>query len=225
MYAYNTEFTIRKATPDDIDMLISLLPPGDQRIGFGKTAMTREKFIEYINVCIRYPHHDTFLYYRGDELVSMMACCDSTISPYWCALNFKVFRPRYFLDVANNGWIHLGEHIAQLKESQGRFSFYYVKTIRKQNKYMEKNYGQLLEFSKVIGNRYIRTVEEYIPAGQTSQHEFFKRLLMRNSVFAEDVAITKWTCMQEYRTGFNEELQEQTVAFSKHITGSLTNDE
>lgn len=223
MYAYNTEYTIRKATTNDIDMIVSHLPPGDQRIGFGKTTMTRDKYIEYIELCIQRYDHETFLYYRDDELVSMLACCDSIICPYWAALNFRVFRPKLFLDVTKNGWVHLGEHVASLKESQGRFSFFYLKTIRQQNRFMEKNYDRFLQASPVIGNRYIRTVEEYIPAGQTSKHIYFQKLLTRNQIFSEDVAITKWTCLQEYRTGFSEELQQQTIAFSKHLTDQLTN--
>jgi hypothetical protein len=220
MYALNTPFTIRKATVADIRTIAELLPPGDQRIGFGKTTMSQEKFIEYLHVCITFEHHETYLYYKGDQLYSMLSCYDSAVAPWWCALNFKVFKIETLFDATQNGWVDLGDHIAKIKESQGRYSFFYVKTVRDMSKLMKKKYAKEYtnNFSQTgIGNRYINTIEEYIPAGQESKYEFFKKTLLRNQIFLQDVAISKWTCLQEFRTGMPDYLQDQTLDFSRHL--------
>ena len=220
MYAYNTPFTIRKATVSDIPSIIELLPLGDQRIGFGKTTMSREKFIEYLFVCVNFENHETYLYYKGDQLYSMLSCYDSNVAPWWCALNFKVFKTELLFDPSQNGWIDLGDHVAKIKESQGRYTFFYVKTVRNMSRLMKKKYATeyINNFSQDgIGNRYINTIEEYIPAGQESKYEFFKKTLLRNQIFLEDVAVTKWTCLQQFRTGVPDYLQEQTLDFGRHL--------
>ena len=220
MYTHNTTVTIRKAIPEDVRTMAELLPLGDQRISFGKTVMSKEKFIEYLYVCVNFENHETYLYYKGDQLYSMMACYNSTVAPWWCALNFKVFKPELLLDARQNGWIDLGDHIAKIKESQGRYTFFYLKTVRNMSNLMKKRYATeyVNSFSQDgIGNRYIQTIEEYIPAGEESKYDFFKKTLLRNQVFLEDVAVTKYSCLQKFRTGIPNHLHEQSLAFNRHL--------
>jgi hypothetical protein len=220
MYPDNSETTIRLATREDIPMLVNLLPDGPQRIGFGKTTISKDKYIEYITRCIILDDHETYLMFKNNELISMLACYNSNIAPWWCALNFKMFKEIGPFDGFESGWITMGDHIAKIKEAEGRFSFFYVKAVRKMSRFMEKKFNQeyVNKFSEDgIGNRYIRTVEEFIPAGQKSKHDLFQKILIRSHTFVDDVAIIKWTCLQQYRSGFPEHLQEQTLQFNKHL--------
>ena len=211
------QYEIRLATKMDIPVISQLIPEGEQRVGFGRTKISRDKFIEYIQRCILLEHHQTYLFYREDVLVSMMACYDSNIAPWWCALNFKVFNPTGLMDGFENGWVTMGDHIAKLKEAEGRYSFFYVKAVRNTPRFMERKIMQEYagKFEEDgIAKRYTRTIEEFIPAGQSSKNPLFEKILIRGHKFVDDVVIIQWICLQQYRTGLPDWLQEQTLQFN-----------
>ncbi len=196
---------LKKLTVHDFDLLESLIPPGDQRIAFGSAKMSRDRYLDYTMQCITSQHHSTYVAYENADVdlknpMAMVTTLDFESQPAWAAINFKVFRGPTVFNASKNGMFYLGE-IFELKEKEGRYNFYYLKSIRpvSQKRWLKSIVEQAKEFGFEVLDRYKTSIEEYIPAGQQSQYPMFRVSLFRNQVFPDDTAVVRWTCLQKHR--------------------------
>jgi hypothetical protein len=196
---------LKKLTVRDFDLIEKLIPPGDQRIAFGSAKMSRDRYLDYTMRCITSQNHSTYFSYNNDDVkmehpLSMVTVLDFESQPAWAAINFKVFQGPATFNAAKNGWFYFGE-VFELKEKEGRYNFYYLKSVRpvSQKRWVKTILDQGKDFGFDIFNRYKSSIEEYIPAGQQSKFDIFKTSLFRNQIFPDDTVVMCWSCLQKFR--------------------------
>jgi hypothetical protein len=209
---------LKKLTVKDFDLIESLVPPGDQRISFGSAKMSRDRYIDYTMQCITSQHHATYFSYAKDDTemktpLSMVTTLDFESVPAWAAINFKVFKGPATFNATKNGWFYFGD-LFDLKEKEGRYNFYYLKSVRpiSLQRWVKTIVDQGKDFGFGVFERYKSTIEEYIPAGQQSKFAMFRISLFRNQVFPDDTVVMKWSCLQKFRNpeylGMPKEMQK-----------------
>jgi len=201
--------SIKILTMDNFEALKELIGPAPQKIGFSDTYVSSDDYFDYLKTCLTHPLHKTYAYYDNDELVSFITLCDFPALPYYAVINFKVIKKFNTYDQEKNG-IHQFQEVYFSKESENRYSFYKMRGF-KSPKLMKRVTRGIVNAMPEFFDRYHRTIEEYIPAGQMSQYEPFNKILLRGHTFNDDCVIFKFTCKQEYRTNLPDYIQEATM--------------
>lgn len=211
-------------TTNDIGLIDSLVGPGDQRIGMSRTKIPRQDYIDYVAQSITLPNHELYMWYDGDEPVSMICFYNFSMIKEYAVLNQKVFRKLNYFDGTKNGFMNIAELIKQ-KEDEHRYSFIFLRSVghtRLNNGRVMRdmfkagaasnfNYTFGLDFAK----KYIRTVEEFVPAGETSKIDAYSKILFRGKKFEEDTVVCRFTCLQKYRTNLPPHVQEDILTYDE----------
>jgi len=209
-------------TLDDIGLIDSLVGPGDQRIGMSRTKIPRKDYMDYVAQSITMPNHETFMWYENDEPVSMICLYSFPTLPNYAVLNQKVFRKVNYFDASKNGYMNIAELIQQ-KEKEHRYSFIFLRSVG----HTRLNNGRVMRdlfktannvgytFGLDFARKYIRTVEDYIPAGETSKIDAYSKILFRGKRFEEDTVVCRFTCLQKYRTDLPAHIQEDLLTLDE----------
>ena len=201
---------IQILTESDIPMVRKLIGDAPQKIGFSDTVISNEEYFEYLDLCIVHPLHKTYAYFNdAGDLVSYITLCDFPALPYYAVINFKVVKKFNIYDQEQNG-MHQFQEVYFSKEKENRYSFYKLRGFRSP-RLMKRVTKNLVNAMPVFFDRYHRTIEEFIPAGQYSKYDPFNKLLFRGHTFNDDSVIFKFTCKQEYRTNIPDYVQEATM--------------
>ena len=189
---------IKKISVEDLTTIESLIDDKDQKIGFSNKKITKEDYIKFTSKILTSKSYDTYGFFINEEFISFMSCVNFPNLPYYGILNFKVLKKYNFYDVTKNGFLHLKEHISNIKEKEKYYSFYVARAARDSklsNKIINRSFSVFSQFYK----KYIVTIEELIPANHKSKFEYFNKALLMDKVFDEDFLIYKFTCKDEYR--------------------------
>lgn len=203
---------IQQLTIKDLPEIEPLIGPGPQRIGFGTTKVSREDYIDMTAKMMSLPAHTTYGCYDSNDnsLISYMTFFDFPNLPYYCAMNFKVLKKFNYYDQVKNGFIKLLD-VCELKEQEGRYSMFLGRAVYRRVDNRKKIIKQFTLEAPRFWQRYIRTIEEYIPAGQPSKYDYFNKAILRGKVFENDFIIMRMTCKQEYRNVLPPELQATSI--------------
>jgi hypothetical protein len=168
------------------------------------------------------------MWYEGDEPISMIGFYNFSMIPEYALLNLKVFKKSNYFDINKNGYMHISE-LVNRKEKENRYSFLFLRSVGHTRlnsgritremvntvTNMEHNFG--IDFAK----KYIRTIEEHIPAGETSKIDAYSKILFRGKVFEEDTVVCRFTCLQKYRSNLPEHIQKDIVSFDEFQTSYI----
>jgi hypothetical protein len=208
--------TIKILTTDDLPMLKTLIGTGPQKIGFSDTQITSDEYFNYLNLCLTHPLHKTYAYINEEnELVSYLTLCDFPGLPYYANINFKVIK-KFNTYRQNDNGIRQFQEVYFNKEKENRYAFFKMRGL-KSIRMEEKLTKGIAEAMPEFFNRYHRTIEEYIPAGQASKYEPFNKILLRGHKFNSDCVVYKYTCKQEFRNNVPEEIQQVSLQLEKFI--------
>jgi hypothetical protein len=209
---------IQKLTIDDLPLIDKLIDDRPQRIGFSNTKVSREDYIDMTAKMLTLPAHITYGCYSSEDnsLISYMTFFDFPNLPYYCATNFKVLEKFNYYDQVKNGFIKLLD-VCELKEQEGRYSMFLGRAVYRNVDNRKKIIKQFTLEAPVFWQKYIRTIEEYIPAGQPSKYDYFNKAILRGKVFDNDFIIMRMTCKQQYRTILPPELQETSLKYLENL--------
>ena len=209
-------------TTADIGLIDSLVGPGDQRIGMSRTKIPRNVYMDYVSQSISLPNHETYMWYENDEPVSMISFYNFSMIREYAVLNQKVFRKVNYFDASKNGYMNIAELIKE-KENAQRYSFIFLRSVG----HTRLNNGRVMRdlfktannvgytFGLEFAKKYIRTIEEYIPAGETSKIDAYSKILFRGKQFEEDTVVCRFTCLQKYRNNLPTHIQEDLATLDE----------
>lgn len=201
---------IQRLTEKDYPEIKRLIGTDPQRVGFSHTLLSNEEYMKYLYVCLTHPVHQTYAYIddQGD-LVSFVSLADFGRLPYYGIVNFKVVKKFNTYNQEENG-IHQFQEVYFNKEKENRHTFFKLRGFRNE-RLMKKVTRGIVNAMPAFFDRYHRTIEEYIPAGQLSQWDAFNKMMLRNKPLNEDSVIFKFTCKQEFRINLPSYIQEATM--------------
>lgn len=201
---------IERLTEYDYPELKKLIGTEPQRVGFSHTLLPNEEYMKYLYVCLTHPAHQTYAYINDQgEFVSFISLADFGRLPYYGIVNFKVVKKFNTYNQEENG-IHQFQDVYFSKEKEDRYSFFKLRGFRSE-RLMKKVTRGIVNAMPEFFDRYHRTIEEYIPAGQLSKWEAFNKMLLRGRPMKEDCVVFKFTCKQEFRTNIPSYIQEATM--------------
>ena len=197
---------LQQLTIKNLPEIEKVLGAGPQRIGFGNTKVSRDEYLDMTAKMLSLPAHTTYGCYDDDNLISYMTFFDFPNLPYYGATNFKVLKKFNYYDQVKNGFIKLLD-VCDIKEKEGRYSMLLGRAVYRKVDNRKKILRQFALEAPNFWKKYIRTIEEYIPAGQASQYDYFNKAILRGKIFDNDFIIIKMTCRQEYRNVLPADLQ------------------
>lgn len=175
-----------------------------------KRTISVDEYLDYTYNAMKNSSTTMYGFYKDGVLSSYMCSIKIQITPEYIVANWKNLRPTPIFNPFTNGWGDLWTKMVSDMEAEGRYSFILVKTTdvkRLQFQRVQRMYEQA---SPILTN-YIRTVEEVVPAGQTSKWEYFKRTVYYDNKFDYDTLVFRFTCKQEHRRNLSKELQESVT--------------
>ncbi len=175
-----------------------------------KRTISVDEYLNYTYKILSSPSTTMYGFYKDGILSSYMCSIKIMIAPEYIVANWKNLRPSPVFNPFTNGWGDLWTRMVTDMEAQGRYAFMLVKTTdvkRLQFQRVQRMYEQA---SPKLTN-YERTVEEVVPAGQTSKWEYFRRTVYYDGKCDYDTLVFKFTCKQEHRTNLTKELQESVT--------------
>jgi hypothetical protein len=191
-------FEIKKISIDYFDTIKQSIDDNDQRIGFGKTKIGKEDYLKFTEKILKSNAYQTYGYFLDNELISYISNFNFPNLPYHGFTNFKVIKKFNFYNGTDNGMWRLTVHIASLKEQENYYSFYVARTV-KSAKLAERIHISSKRNFPQFYEKYIYTIEEFIPPKTPSKYEYFNKALLMDKVFDEEFLIYKFTCKEEYR--------------------------
>jgi hypothetical protein len=191
--------SVKKITVDTLQEIAKQLPDTPQRLGFGTTEVSKQEYLNYTEKILRSSTHETWAYYQDEKLISFMSSFDFPNLPYYGILNFKVIKNTNYFSQIKSGYIDLFNTITEHKEQQQRYTFFVTRAIQRNTDVRKRLFDEWQKYAPEFFNRYLRTIEEVIPAGSLSKYEYFNRALLRDKVYDNDMLIMKWTCRNEFR--------------------------
>lgn len=203
---------IKQLTINDLPLIEQSIEDRPQRIGFSNTKISRADYMDMTTKMLTLPAHTTYGCYDSEDhsLISYMTFFDFPNLPYYCATNFKVLKKFNYYDQVKNGFIKLLD-VCEIKEQEGRYSMFLGRAVYRNVDNRKKIIKQFTLEAPVFWKKYIRTIEEYIPAGQTSKYDYFNKAILRGKVFDNDFIIMRMTCKQEFRNILPPELQATSI--------------
>lgn len=191
---------VRQLTVNDYSLIEQSIGEEDQRIGFGTTKVSRQGYLEMTAKMLGSQTHTTYGCFDAtdDSLISYMTFFDFPNLPYYCMTNFKVVKKFNYYNQSKNGFIKFLD-VCNLKEEEGKYSFYVGRAIFRNFDSRVKTIKDFAFNAPDFWKKYIRTIEEFIPAGQPSKYEYFNKAILRGKTFDNDFIILKFTCRQEFR--------------------------
>ena len=190
---------VRKITIDDLKEIGDALKDVPQRLGFGTTEVTKQEYLNYTEKILRSNTHQTWGFYNDNKLISFMSAFDFPNLPYYGILNFKVLRSVGYYSHVTSGYVALMKAVSESKEEQQRYTFFIARSAQRKYDIRQKLHAEHQQADPEFFKKYLRTVEEVVPAGQLSKFDYFNKALLRDKVFDNDMLIMKWTCRNEYR--------------------------
>lgn len=112
--------------------------------------------------------------------------------------NLRLFHRTPGFAIDKNGYGALLGTAIEKGEAQGRWEFYMRRNLD-YGRWFNKKYIQKVYDHIPVSRKYLRTVEEIIPANKQSRWSSIN-LLCNNEIVGEDTAIVKYFCPQEART-------------------------
>lgn len=191
-------YEVRKLSSEDLPLIVSKLEPGPQKYAYGHDHMPYEEYLAFTTRLLSYPGCGTWGFFEDGELVSFMTAFDFQTLPYYGLTNFKVLKKFNFYNSSKNGWTPLIEKITEVKEKEQRYTFFAGQAARSFN--VRRKTAELsVDDSPSFWNRYMMTIEEYIPANNPSKFDFFNKAILRDKIFTSDFIVFKFTCKNIYR--------------------------
>jgi hypothetical protein len=192
-------YQIKKINLDHLPIIENMIPNTTQRVGFGGDKVSKEDYLKYTERLLASNSHTTWGLFDNDEFISYMTSFDFPNLPYHGIINFKVLKNFNLYDTTINGYDHLMDYIAELKEKEHRYSFFTARAARSP-KLRTKIANSTVNVRQEFWTKYIMTIEEHVPAGQPSQFEYFNKALFRDKVFTNDFLVFKFTCRNKFRS-------------------------
>ena len=192
---------IKKFNVDNLAEIDKVLPDVPHRLGFGTTEVTKQEYLNFTEKILRSSTHGTWGFYQDGNLISFMSAFDFPNLPYYGVLNFKVIKKSNYFSQVKSGFFALLDHIIKIKESEKRYTCYMTRAIQRNADVRKKLYDEWEKNFPEFFKRYIRTIEEVIPAGQLSQFDYYNKALLRDKVYDNDMMVMKFVCRNEFRTG------------------------
>lgn len=112
--------------------------------------------------------------------------------------NLRLFHRTPGFAIDKNGYGALLGTAIEKGEAQGRWEFYMRRNLD-YGRWFNKKYIQKVYDHIPVSRKYLRTIEEIIPANKQSRWSSIN-LLCNNEIVGEDTAIVKYFCPQEART-------------------------
>jgi len=200
---------IRKFTADNLEEINQALLDVPHRLGFGTTEVTKKEYLNFTEKILRSNTHSTWGFYKDGILISFMSSFDFPNLPYYGVLNFKVVKASNYFSQVKSGFFALLDHITKVKEGEKRYTFYMTRAIQRHADVRKKLYDEWEKNFSEFFKKYIRTIEEVIPAGQLSQFDYYNKALLRDKVYDNDMLVMQFVCRNEFRQGILKDTQQE----------------
>jgi len=208
---------VKKITIEDLNYISEVLPEGQHRLGFGTSSVSKQEYLNYTEKILRSQTHTTWGFFNNADMVSFMSSFDFPNLPYYGLLNFKVLQTSTYYSQVKSGFIDLINFISEQKEAEQRYTFFVTRAVLRRVDARKKLFDEWKNHAPDLYKKYLRTIEEVVPAGQLSKFDYFNKALLREKVFDNDMLIMKWTCRNEFRTNI-------MTAEQASVSASIDND-
>ena len=135
--------------------------------------------------------------YNADKILGVAFVIWPKISPGYMISNLRLFHNFPGFPVDKNGYGALLSTAIETGESQGRWEFYMRRNLD-YGRWFNKRYQKKTYENIPISKKYLRSVEEIIPANNQSKW-IATNTLCNNEIVGEDTIIVKYFCPQNER--------------------------
>lgn len=179
-------------------------------------AQTKEEigqlnFLEYTQKSFKNPEETIYGYFVNDELISITTVYDFKVVPAYLLKNFKHFLDDNLYNPVKNGMALLLNHIIDIQERKGLYTFYMAKTANPRRLNQERYRKQMFNIACPKLKNYMITVEEIVKAGEDSKYGLHKEGIYYKRKMQEDTCVIRYTCSQEFRLNADPQLSEKMI--------------
>ena len=185
-----TSIIVKKMDIDDIlaipsELLATNRVAGSKKLELDETVWRRR--------AIGYAAHnsvDVLGAYNEDTILGVVFVIWNTVMSTYMVSNLRLFHNSPGFAIEKNGYAALLSAVIEKGEKLGRWEFYMRRNLD-YGRWHNKKYIQKIYDHIPISKKYLRTIEEIIPAGQQSKWPSIN-VLCNHEIFPEPTAIIKY---------------------------------
>jgi hypothetical protein len=194
---------------DELSSAIKALPY--HRIAQTRQSISEAGYLQYTRTILELSNSTVYGYYNeANELSSMISVVNFSYMPEYAVYNWRNLKPDFIYDPANNGWADLFNRLLEDQESKELYTFYMMRTADISRLQFKKYHDTYMKTVPKFLN-YERTVEEVVPAGQSTKWKLFDAELYHQKQISYKTMVLRFTCRQNCRNIVSPELQKLLI--------------
>lgn len=213
------------ATIKDLDLISENIIDNTVKIASGSISnMEKESYVAYTERLLSNPDYQTWMQFKNEKLDQYFTVYNLKTLPYYIFFNYrKIQTPENLFGNLHKQWDDVLDFIVPIQENNNLYSFYTLRVAARSGRKIifDRRTRNMQGILHPFHKKYTKTIEEYIPRGESSKYETFQKLMFRGSHFEEDVFITKYICKQKYRNNVPVDLQENFLKLEQNIEDKI----